>query len=270
MEARSLIDYGVSLRIFGQSEARAPGSNLGNRIMAMMGPTFTTAGGASTELVRFNLEQAYDTTHAVSNDGSHLSDVALQGQLFPTSILSAGSTLDWSPRPGQGLDAFNFSLAFQPPGQTAPSVYTGRAVQGSFVSLSYTYAAPNATLLNTSNTVNSLSTASLQTYLGLFNRAGVFFAPVYDFGTSRILSTVFGIRLKSSCDCWFADFAINNTYYPNDTSYIFQLTLSGLGSLGTGSPFGNNPFQLMGLVPTRPVTDSSNTAITMERASLAN
>jgi hypothetical protein len=200
----------------------------------------------------------------VSNDGSHLSDVALQGQLFPTSILSAGSTLDWSPRPKQGLDAFNFSLAFQPPGQTAPSVYTGRAVQGSFVSLSYTYAAPNATLLNTSKTVNSLSTASLQTYLSLFNRAGVFFAPVYDFGTSRMLSTVFGIRLKSSCDCWFADFAVNNT------SYIFQLTLSGRGSLGTGSPFGNNPFQLMGLVPVRPMTDQSNTALTMERAALAN
>src|SRR4029077_12009357 len=81
-------------------------------------PTFTTAsGGATTELLRFNLEQAYDTTHAVSNDGSHLSDVALQGQLFPTSIFSAGSTLDWSPRPKQGLDAFNFSLAFQPPGK---------------------------------------------------------------------------------------------------------------------------------------------------------
>ncbi len=271
MEARSLIDYGASLRIFGQAEARTPGVGLGNRIMAMLGPSFTTkGGGASAELLRFNLEQAYDTTHAVSNDGSHLSDVALSGQLFPTSILSAGSTLDWSPRPKQGLDAFNFSLSFQPPGQTAPSVYTGRAVQGSFVSLSYTYAAPNATLINTSKTVNSLSMASLQAYLGLFNRAGVFFAPVYDFGTSRMLSTVFGIRLKSSCDCWFADFAVNDTYYPNDTSYIFQITLSGLGSLGTGSPFGNNPFQLMGLVPTRPLTDQTNTATTLERAALAN
>ena len=271
MEARSLIDYGASLRIFGQAEARTPGVGLGNRIMAMLGPSFTTkGGGASAELLRFNLEQAYDTTHAVSNDGSHLSDVALSGQLFPTSILSAGSTLDWSPRPKQGLDAFNFSLSFQPPGQTAPSVYTGRAVQGSFVSLSYTYAAPNATLINTSKTVNSLSMASLETYLGLFNRAGVFFAPVYDFGTSRMLSTVFGIRLKSSCDCWFADFAVNDTYYPNDTSYIFQITLSGLGSLGTGSPFGNNPFQLMGLVPTRPLTDQTNTATTLERAALAN
>jgi hypothetical protein len=43
-----------------------------------------------------------------------------------------------------------------------------------------------------------------------------------------------------------------------------------LGSLGTGSPFGSNPFQLMGLLPIRPMSDSSNTTTTMERAALAN
>ena len=267
MEARSLIDYGVSLRIFGQTETRAPGSNLGNRILAMLGPSFTSATGSTSELLRFSLEQAYDTTHAVSNDGSHLSDVALQGQLFPTSILSAGSTLDWSPRPKQGLDAFNFSLSFQPPGQTSPSVYTGRALQGSFMQLSYTYAAPNAVLINTSKSVNAISAVSLSTYMGLFNRVGVFFAPVYDLAQSRTLSSVFGFRLKSSCDCWFADFAIDDTYNPNNTSYIFQLTLSGLGSLGTGSPFGSNPFQLMGLVPSRSIVPPPDAA---ERSATSN
>ena len=47
MEARSLIDYGVSLRIFGQTETRARGPNLGNRILAMLGPSFTSASGSS-------------------------------------------------------------------------------------------------------------------------------------------------------------------------------------------------------------------------------
>ena len=260
MEPRSLVDYGVSLRIFGQTEARAPGSSLGSRVLAMLGPTFTTAGGSSSELLRFSLEQAYDTSHAVSTDGARLSDVAATGQLFPTSILSAATTVDLSPQSKQGLDAFNFSLSFQPPGQTAPSVYTGRALQGSFMQLSYTYASPNAVLINTSNTVNSLSEVSLATYLGLFNHAGVYFGPVYDLADSRMLSSVYGFRLKSSCDCWFADFAINQSFNPNDTSYIFQITLSGLGSLGTGSPFGSNPFQLMGLVPSRSIVPSPSDA----------
>ena len=65
-------------------------------------------------------------------------------------------------------------------------------------------------------------------------------------GRVTSLSTVFGFRLKSSCDCWFADFAIDDTYNPNNTSYIFQLTLSGLGSLGTGSPFGKQPVSAHG------------------------
>ena len=260
MEPRSLVDYGVSLRIFGQTEARAPGSSLGSRVLAMLGPTFQTAAGSSSELLRFSLEQAYDTSHAVSTDGARLSDVAATGQLFPTSILSAATTVDLSPRSKQGLDAFNFSLSFQPPGQTAPSVYTGRALQGSFMQLSYTYASPNAVLINTSNTVNSLSEVSLATYLGLFNHAGIYFGPVYDLAESRMLSSVYGFRLKSSCDCWFADFAINQSYNPNDTSYIFQITLSGLGSLGTGSPFGSNPFQLMGLVPSRSIVPSPSDA----------
>jgi hypothetical protein len=43
---------------------------------------------------------------------------------------------------------------------------------------------------------------------------------------------------------------LDNTYYPSNTAYTFQITLGGLGSLG-GSPFGYNPFQIMGLVPMR-------------------
>ena len=259
MDRRSLVDYGASLRIFGQTEPQAT-AGLSHRVLSMLGPSFTSATGSTSELLRLNLEEAYDTSHAVSNDGSHLSDVALQGSLFPTSILSAATSVDWSPRPKQGLDALSFSLAFQPPGQTSPSVYTGRALQGSFMQLSYTYAAPNAVLINTSKSVNSLSAVSLSTYFALFNHAGVFFAPVYDLATSQMLSSIYGFRLKSSCDCWFADFAIDQTYYPRNTSYIFQLTLAGLGSLGSGSPFGSNPFQLMGLVPSRSIVPPSDAA----------
>jgi LPS-assembly protein len=259
IEPRSLVDYGASLRIFAQTQPQAAsGTSLSHRILGVIGPSYSAANGSTAELLRLNFEQAYDTSQAVAPDGYRFSDVAMQGTLFPTSVLSAASSLDYSPRPGQGLDAFTFSLSVQPPGQTAPSVYTGRALQGSFLSLSYMYAAPNGVLINTAKSVNSLSAVSLSAYLGLLNHAGVFFSPVYDLAQSRMLASVYGLRIKSGCDCWFADFAVDDTFYPNNTSYVFQLTLSGLGSLGSGSPFGSNPFQLMGLLPIRSIVPLSD------------
>ena len=59
--------------------------------------------------------------------------------------------------------------------------------------------------------------------------------------------TEYGVRLKSPCDCWAADFGITDSYNPNEVQLQFQLTLGGLGSYGQ-SPFGRNPFQQLGLV----------------------
>lgn len=256
IEPRSMFDYGVSLRIFGQAGGTGEASGLGRRAMAMLGPSFTNASGNVTaELLRVSLEQIYDTSYAIAPNGSHLSDLTLQAWLFPTSVATGGATLDWSPRvnSGAGLDAITFSLAIQPPGQSLPSIYTGRALEGSFLQLSYSYAAPTAVLLAATpqaNASNSISSVSMQSYMGLFNRLGLFFAPQYDFSTTQLLASIVGIRIKSACDCWFADFAMDNTYYPSDTAYTFQITLGGLGSLG-GSPFGYNPFQMMGLLPMR-------------------
>jgi lipopolysaccharide assembly outer membrane protein LptD (OstA) len=256
IEPRSMFDYGVSLRIFGQAGAKSEG--LGRRAMAMLGPSFSGAGGNVTaELLRVSLEQIYDTSYAVGPNGSHLSDLTLQAWLFPTGVATGGATVDWSPRvnSGTGLDAITLSLAIQPPGQSLPSIYTGRSLQGSFLQLAYSYAAPNAVLLGSNleaNSTNAISTVSLQSYMGLFNYLGLFLAPQYDFSTRRLLSSIVGVRIKSPCNCWSADFAIDNTYYPSDTAYTFQITLGGLGSLG-GSPFGYNPFQLMGLIPMRRV-----------------
>ena len=62
-----------------------------------------------------------------------------------------------------------------------------------------------------------------------------------------MLSTEYGVRLKSPCDCWAADVGITNSYNPNDTQIQFQITLGGLGSFGQ-RPFGRNPFQRSGMV----------------------
>jgi lipopolysaccharide assembly outer membrane protein LptD (OstA) len=261
IEPRSMIDYGVSLRIFGETGPKSgeSGGGLGRRAMAMLGPSFTGANGNLTaELLRLNVEQIYDTSHALAPNGTHLSDLTMQATVFPTALFSGSATVDWSSRVSSlaGLDAITFSMAMQPPGQSLPDIYTGRSLQGSFVQLAYTYAAPTAVLLsatnptNQANATNSLSTVSLQSYVGLFHYFGMFFEPQYDFSTRQLLSTILGFRLKSRCDCWIVDFALDDTYYPAETAYTFQITLGGLGSYG-GSPFGYNPFQIMGLVPMR-------------------
>ncbi|MBF6569822.1 MAG: LPS-assembly protein LptD [Candidatus Binataceae bacterium] len=250
LEPRSLITYGTSLRLFGESLGGLANNAIGERAKSLLGPSFTNASGNTvTELLRMNIEQAYDTSNAVASDGSHLSDVAAQVSLFPTSLASGSANVDWSPRPHQGLDATTFSLAIEPPNQSAPTVYTGKALQGSYLQFSYSYAAPNAVLLNP-GPQNAISAISMQGYVGILNRLGVYFAPIYDVSTARLLASVIGTRIKSSCDCWIVDIAMNQTYYPKAIGFTFQITLGGLGSIG-GSPFGNNPFQMLGFLAPR-------------------
>jgi hypothetical protein len=86
----------------------------------------------------------------------------------------------------------------------------------------------------------------VRAYSDVFDRLGVYFAPSYDVAAGRLLSSEYGVRLKSPCNCWAADFGLISSYNPNEVQFQFQLTLGGLGSFGQ-SPFGRNPFQEMGL-----------------------
>ena len=47
-----------------------------------------------------------------------------------------------------------------------------------------------------------------------------------------MLSTEYGVRLKSPCDCWAADLGVTDSTNPNEVQVQFQLTLGGLGSGG--------------------------------------
>jgi hypothetical protein len=75
---------------------------------------------------------------------------------------------------------------------------------------------------------------------------GLYFAPNYDLAASRMLSMQYGARLKSPCDCWAFDVGVTDSFNPNEVQVQVQLTLGGLGSIGQ-SPFGRNPFAVMGL-----------------------
>jgi hypothetical protein len=82
-------------------------------------------------------------------------------------------------------------------------------------------------------------------YTDILDRFGLFFGPSYDFAAEKLLSTEYGFRLKSPCNCWSADVGVIDSVSPNEVQVQFQLTLGGLGSVGN-SPFGRNPFQTLG------------------------
>ncbi|MHB8382809.1 MAG: LPS-assembly protein LptD [Candidatus Binataceae bacterium] len=253
IEARSLIFYGFSSRIFMQTGAENPNadSNANNLARGTAGPSFKSAGGYTEEVFRLAVQQAYDTHYAIAPDGSQMSDVDVMGTVFPNRMISGIGQLDYSPRSPQGLDDLSFGLQVQPPGQTLPSIYTGRESIGSYLQLAYSYAAANAVLQAPSSSGNGISMVNMRAYTDLTKYLGAYFAPVYDLDAKRLLNDIIGVRIKSGCDCWFLDLGFSQTYNPNDTAVSFQLTLGGLGSIGQ-APFGLNPFQAEGLLPRQP------------------
>ena len=253
IEPRSLIFYGFSSRIFLQTGASNPNAgNFGyNVARGRTAPSFSTAGGYTEEVLRFAIQEAYDPIRTISPNGSHLSDVDVAATVFPNRVISGVGHIDWSPRSQQRLDGASVGLQFQPPGQKLPSIYTGRESIGSYVRLTYTYGAKNAELESPSSSTNAISSVNLASYLDLGSHLGAYFAPNYDIAAGRLLTDVIGLRFKSACDCWFVDLALNQSYNPNDVTFMFQITLGGLGTVGQ-APFGLNPFQTAGFLPRQP------------------
>jgi lipopolysaccharide transport protein LptA len=262
--ARSLITYGFTTRLFAkmaphpeseseQQNTDTPGSGIGpfgqqsqpGDSMAPTGASSYSNGASVNELAQVTVWQAYDFSHDLSNDGSKISDLEGLVTLYPTSIASLGSQVDYNPRGHAGITFANVFFNFQPPWSQVSNMYMGRALEGSFVQTSYNYVnRENAVLSGTLR--NASEFVSVRAYSDVFDRLGVYFAPSYDVAAGRLLSSEYGVRLKSPCDCWAADFGLISSYNPNEVQFQFQLTLGGLGSFGQ-SPFGRNPFQEMGL-----------------------
>ncbi|HEY6420459.1 MAG TPA: LPS assembly protein LptD [Candidatus Binataceae bacterium] len=228
----------------GQSE---PGGAL-----APTGATTYSNGNEVQELAQLTLQQAYDTSHAVALNGSQISDIEGLLNVYPTKIASLGAQLDYNPSSSSapntrgGISLASVSLNFQPPwSDTKSKLFMGRAVAGSFLQMAYSYVGPNDAVQK-STTKNGSQFMSLRAYTDVLDQVGVYVAPSYDFASSQLLEAEYGVRLKSSCDCWAADFGLTQSYNPDEVQFQFQLTLGGLGSVGQ-TPFGRNPFQQMGL-----------------------
>jgi LPS-assembly protein len=270
MNARSLLTYGFTTRLFAKFKAEAPEEGTTDATptealsdtestvgpfhedplassLAPRGGNIVRDGERSQELGQLTIQQAYDISHPVARDGSSISDVEGLLSVYATRFATLSSQFDFSPRNHPGVTFANASVSVQPPWSTTGSdMYMGKALQGSFVEIGYNYANRNATVFPATRQ-NASEFISGRAYTDVFDRLGIYVAPSYDIAATQMLSTEYGVRLKSPCNCWAADLGITDSYNPNEVQVQFQLTLGGLGSVGR-SPFGRNPFQTMGLV----------------------
>ncbi len=270
LNARSLITYGFTTRLFGKLRDRpepdtstdaTPTQNLSEdestvgpyhedsvnaQMLEPKGGAIVRDGSQSQELAQLTVQQAYDTSHEVALDGSQISDLEAITNIYPTTIAWISSQIDYNPRSHAGVSYANVSVNVQPPWSNPNSnVYMGKALQGSFLQLGYNYTQPRSAVFQ-GTTRNAAELITARAYTDVFDRLGLYFAPSYDLAAQKLLSAEYGARLKSPCNCWAADFGVIDSFNPNEVQIQFQLTLGGLGSVGR-SPFGRNPFQTMGL-----------------------
>lgn len=268
MESRSLVTYGFTTRLFAKVKNKpstedtdqapdlmpsengpivGPYNQQGNDFNLIPQGTGQSIrdGEHVDELGELTIQQAYDPSHDISVDSSHISDLQGIMSVYPTSIASGGSEVDYNPRGHAGITYSSVFVNLQPPwsasAENRPKVYMGRSLEGSFLQFSYNYVNSQNTVIQ-STSRSGTQYGSARAYTDIFKYLGAYFGPSYDFSAGRLLDAEYGARLKSSCDCWAADMALIQSYNPNEVQFQFQLTLGGLGSLGR-SPFGQNPFQ---------------------------
>ena len=201
------------------------------------------APGMARELAEFTLMQAYDTDHAIAKGSSQWSDLEGSALILATNWLSMGSQLGYDPRDNR-VTYSSIYFTMQPPWKpyTPPTLYMGRSLSGSFLQVSYNYIAPGPTAAQPGINSNFFEFVTLRAYYDLIDRVGLFVAPSYDIANSKELSTQYGVRIKSPCDCWSVDVGISQSINPSETAVQFMVTLGGIGSIGQ-NPFGRSPFQ---------------------------
>jgi LPS-assembly protein len=260
INARSLLTFGVTSRLYAHSASHLalPQGDIAQSDLTeeeedaeLSGNAVPAASpGMARELAEFTLMQAYDTSHAVVKGGSNWSDLQASALVIANNWVSIGSQLGYDPR-NTRLTYSSIYFTMQPPWKlySPPSLYMGRALTGSFLQLSYNYIAPGPTALQPNINSSFFQFITVRAYYDLIDRVGLFIAPSYDIANRKELSTEYGVRIKSPCDCWAIDVGLTNSSNPSETAVQFLVTLGGVGSVGQ-NPFGRGPFQhAMSVIP---------------------
>src|SRR5258708_27639804 len=83
--------------------------------LAQQGASIVRGDTHSRELAQLTVQQAYDISHEVALDGSKVSDLEAILNVYPTSIPSLSSQIDYNPRSHAGITYANVYTAYQPP-----------------------------------------------------------------------------------------------------------------------------------------------------------
>ncbi|HYB91807.1 MAG TPA: LPS assembly protein LptD, partial [Candidatus Binataceae bacterium] len=194
VNSRSLLTYGFTTRLFArmqepstqpekeQSDDAQPGGAVGpfneeaqaSEMLAPKGQPIFSRGSEVRELAQLILMQAYDPSHQISPSGGRIADLEGILNVYPTSIASLNSLLDYNPRSHAGITRASVLFNLQPPwSEINPKMFMGRALQGSFLQVGYNYI-NRETSVEPGTANNASEFMTLRAYTDLFDWAGIY------------------------------------------------------------------------------------------------
>src|SRR5262249_48014787 len=134
-------------------------------------PPVNLSPGMAREVAEFHIVQAYDTSHAVAKGNSRWSALEGAATVMPGNWISMGSQLGYDSHDARvSYSSIYFTMQPWWKLSTPPSLYMGRAVNGSFLQLSFNYIASDATALQPGIKSTSFQFIALRAYYDLTDR----------------------------------------------------------------------------------------------------
>lgn len=213
---RNLFAYGLASRLLARRDAE----------------------GEVYELVRLSVLQAYDFSREIPGVGlnapaNHFSDVDFDFRVNPSPKTAVLFRSSYDTGDGELASVTTGVRLREPFGEADPTGRIRLFTRTTF-NTAYRFVRDNGIDPDTNNEVQQLDTSVM---LRLTSRIGFLYASRYDIRGTRFLDNHFGLRLLSACNCWGLDVGVTDKSNPNEIELRAQLTLVGLGSAGTGTPF---------------------------------
>jgi LPS-assembly protein len=218
---RNLIAYGVA-----------------SRLLARSGSGQDREAGDVYELVRVSVLQGYDFSREIAGVGldapaDHFSDIDFSIRVNPSRRTAVHFRSSYDTGDGD-LSFASGGVRLRDLFSEADAKGTARLLNRTAFNAEYRFVRDNGITPGTNNEVQQLYA---NTVLRLTRRFGFLYATRYDVRATRFLENHYGIRFLSACDCWGLDVGITDKANPDEIELRAQLTLVGLGSAGTGTPF---------------------------------